>query len=495
MLGGRFTFSAGFIVIVSTLLAIDAQLTQAQTKTVLYTFTGGSDGGQPQSRLILDSAGNLYGTTLSGGVACPISASGCGTVFKLSPDGTETVLHAFTGGADGAYPSYAGLVFDGSGNLYGTASLGGTGCTLPNGCGGVVFELSPSGAIWKETVLYNFCSEVNCADGQFPGGPLLMDTKGSLYGSTWEGVFELSPSAGGAWNERIIYPLSMVDPSAGLVIDASGDIFGIGSSSYTGLPVFELSPDGDGGWNGKIIHTFPSVGNYYSVGGTLALNGKGNLFGTIDSLINGYGHVYKLTHTKTGTWQLSFLPHSSEFYREGSYAGVVLDEAGNVYGAARSFVYEYLAPDDYLLEKLGAIDGGNDVILDSAGNLYGTDSYGGSFGSGTVFEINPSGSGTLVYVDPISVDFGEQLVGTTSNPKRISLFNKGSQQITVKSVSVIGSFTITTNYCTNGVKPSTHCDVYVVFTPTRSGVLRGTLTFDDNSTNSPQMVALSGTGD
>jgi uncharacterized repeat protein (TIGR03803 family) len=112
-------------------------------ETVLYTFTGGADGGDPVAGVIRDSAGNLYGTTSAGGdLACGFSA-GCGTVFKVGPTGTETVLHRFTGGADGGYP-YAGVIGDSAGNLYGTASQGG-----PNGQG-VVFKLDTAG---QETAL------------------------------------------------------------------------------------------------------------------------------------------------------------------------------------------------------------------------------------------------------------------------------------------------------------------------------------------------------
>jgi uncharacterized repeat protein (TIGR03803 family) len=114
-------------------------------ETVLYSFTGGADGGNPYAGVVADSSGNLYGTAYNGG------ANGYGTVYKLTPAGQETVLHSFTGGADGGNP-YAGLIMDSSGNLYGTAVIGGT-VKYPTYAGGVVFKLSPSG---QETVLYNF---------------------------------------------------------------------------------------------------------------------------------------------------------------------------------------------------------------------------------------------------------------------------------------------------------------------------------------------------
>jgi uncharacterized repeat protein (TIGR03803 family) len=150
---------------------------QGQTDTVLYSFPGGSDGANPRSRLTFDSSGHLYGTTFQGG------AYGYGTVFELSPNGSggwnETVLYSFCseGGkncTDGEYP-YSYVLFDSAGNLYGTASEGGA-----NGSG-VVFELSPVGKSWTETVLHSFSS----GDGSDPSSGLIMDKAGHLYGTTW----------------------------------------------------------------------------------------------------------------------------------------------------------------------------------------------------------------------------------------------------------------------------------------------------------------------
>src|SRR5215469_4800221 len=147
-------------------------LAQAPTFTVLYTFTGGTDGGGPQSNLIMDAAGNLYGTTAFGG-SSPNCSFGCGTVFKLDPSGNETVLHAFTGTpGDGARP-FGGLIMDAASNLYGTTQDFG-GCDL--GCG-IVFKLDPSG---NETVLHTFTG----SDGANPSAGLIMDAAGNLYGTT-----------------------------------------------------------------------------------------------------------------------------------------------------------------------------------------------------------------------------------------------------------------------------------------------------------------------
>jgi uncharacterized repeat protein (TIGR03803 family) len=175
------------------------KLSPTGTETVLHSFAGyPTDGGVPFAGLIRDAAGNLYGTTNTGGASstCTVGYGlGCGVVFKLSPSGTETVLHSFTGGADGANPFLSGLVQDAAGNLYGTTAYGGaTGtCNPPVGCG-VVFKLSAAGT---ETVLHSFTGG---ADGAFPQAGLIQDAAGNLYGTASSGgpggfgvVFRLTP--------------------------------------------------------------------------------------------------------------------------------------------------------------------------------------------------------------------------------------------------------------------------------------------------------------
>jgi uncharacterized repeat protein (TIGR03803 family) len=170
------------------------KLSPGGTYTVLYSFTGGADGAEPIAGLVRDAAGNLYGTTQYGGATSTCSPPlGCGVVFKLSPTGTETVLHSFTRGADGAFP-YAGLIQDAAGNLYGTAVAGGatSGVCGLGGCG-VVFKLSPTGT---ETVLHTFTG----GDGEGPEGDLIRDATGNVYGTASSGgpggfgvVFKLTP--------------------------------------------------------------------------------------------------------------------------------------------------------------------------------------------------------------------------------------------------------------------------------------------------------------
>jgi uncharacterized repeat protein (TIGR03803 family) len=164
-------------------------------ETVLYKFRGDSynDGWGPVGGMVRDAKGNLYGTTYDGGGIGCLDNFGCGTVFKVTPRGKEKVLYRFAGGSDGANP-YAGLVADAQGNLYGTTFFGGgSGCDFGVGCG-TIFKLTPDGI---ETVLYRFTGGT---DGSFPFAPLVFDGQGNLYGTTSEGgvgnggtVFELTP--------------------------------------------------------------------------------------------------------------------------------------------------------------------------------------------------------------------------------------------------------------------------------------------------------------
>jgi len=383
-------------VVLSALLLIAIRPAQAQTETVLYNFTGGSDGGYPNSRLTSDGKGNFYGTTGSGGL-------GYGTVFELSPDSSggwkETTLYSFTGGADGAWPVYSYVIFDSVGNLYGTASLGGNGY-------GVVFKLSPVGASWTETVLYSFCAQIWCMDGADPMNGLIMDAAGNLYGTTWQGifgngtVFELSPSGGG-WKEQVIYTAETNASNPGLTMDAAGNIFGVSAST-----VFELSPNGQGGWNGNVIYTFnhPKLGS--TPVGTPAVDQAGNLYGTTAfGGAKGYGTVYKLI-PGTKEWKEKTLYSFKGGPKDGSrpWAGIVFDAAGNIYGttdwggkSAVGTVFELVPPigtGKYYTEKVlwnfNITDGSEpeaSLMLAGAGKLYGTTQFGGSSGNGVVFKV------------------------------------------------------------------------------------------------------------
>jgi uncharacterized repeat protein (TIGR03803 family) len=374
-----------FVCLFLCLMTLTARRLQAQTETVLYSFTGGSDGANPEAGLTSDGRGNFYGTTSSGGL-------GYGTVFELSPNGgggwNESVLHSFTGGEDGADPYEVHVIFDGMGNLYGTAFRGGA-----NGYG-VVWELSQAGTSWTETVLFSgigYDSE--------PYGSLIMDTAGNLYGTSSTSVFELSPSGDG-WTEQQIYEAA----ASGLTMDTSGNIFGtfyLERFERDHSVVFELSPDGNGDFTSTILYKFhPGTLSL----GTLVVDKSGNIYGTTEPTGGGfgYGKVYELSLGGYETLH-SFNGGKSKGGSE-PFGGIVLDETGNIYGTTyvggaygEGTVYELVSGNGSYKEKvLWNFDGTNgespyfgSLILDGAGNLYGTTEFGGLNGNGVVFEVTP----------------------------------------------------------------------------------------------------------
>ncbi|HSZ64195.1 MAG TPA: choice-of-anchor tandem repeat GloVer-containing protein [Terriglobales bacterium] len=382
------------LVVLSALLLIAARTVQAQMETVLYNFTSSSYGSGSVSNLIADGAGNFYGTTAGGG------QFGEGTVFELSPNGSggwnESVLYSFTGGADGANPS-GPVIFDSIGNLYGTTFYGGA-----NG-DGAVFELSPVGTNWTESVLHSFGGPGDAADNPVSG--VILDQSGNLFGMTYyDVVFELSPS-GGTWAEQVIYSGGNFS-QAGLTMDSAGNIFG-GSYKHTTSTgtVFELSPNGSGGWNSTAIHTFKNAA--YPLG-TPIFDKSGNLYGTTSGggAYRG-GTLYRLGPGKSGPWTLTIL-HAFGNGTDGGYpaAGIVFDAAGNIYGTTAfggesgdGSVFELVASGkiihtykEKVLWSFTGADGSQpytSLVLDNAGNSYGTTSSGGSDGHGNVYEVTP----------------------------------------------------------------------------------------------------------
>lgn len=253
------------------------------TESVLYSFTGGSDGGGPYfGDLIFDAAGNIYGTTNGGG------AHGEGVVFKLTRSNggwTESVLYSFTGGDDGSYP-YSGVTFDSAGNLYGTATYNGSGGN------GTVYELSSSGSGWTESTLYSF--DGGPGDGGSPIGGVIFDAHGNLYGTTNLGgpggggtAWELTPS-GGNWSFTLLQGFTGYEgPFATPTLDSAGTVYG--TSMFTGGgdgEVFKLTSSG-GGWH---YTSYPFNGNdgYAPLGG-VSLDASGNIYGTTAAGGSGHG--------------------------------------------------------------------------------------------------------------------------------------------------------------------------------------------------------------
>jgi uncharacterized repeat protein (TIGR03803 family) len=314
-------------------------------ETVLYTFcaqTNCTDGENPYAGLVFDRKGNLYGTTVNGG------AHGVGVVFKLTQEGKETVLHNFCArdNCPDGYDSFAGLVLDQEGNLYGTAQHGG-----PYG-GGVVFKLTPEG---KETVLHSFCQQgYPCPDGAAPQAGLVFDQKGNLYGTTLYGgvygggtVFKLTPQG----KQTVLYSFCAQNncpdgesPSAALIFDQKGNLYGTtdGGGAHRGGTVFKLTPKG----KETVLYSFCAYGGKNCTDGVvpragLVFDQKGNLYGTTFEGGNtngtcsfGCGVVFKLTPKGKETVLHNFCTQGGYSCTDGAYplARVVFDRKGSLYG-------------------------------------------------------------------------------------------------------------------------------------------------------------------
>jgi uncharacterized repeat protein (TIGR03803 family) len=351
---------------------------------VLHSFGARNDGINPRASLIFDASGNLYGTTSNGGRYG--GAQYGGTVFELTPNAgsdkwTEKVLHNFGAGRDGANPS-ASLLFDAAGNLYGTTATGGnfTACNL--GCG-TVFELVPGAdGKWTEKVLHRFDSK----DGDGPNASLIFDEAGNIFGTTTYGgagpctseqgakgcgtVFKLTPGANGDRTETVLCDFSSYNdgegPSASLIFDAAGNLYG--TTEYYGQgsegTVFELMPQADGSWKETVLYDFDNSNGAIPLA-NLVFDAAGNLYGTTYYGINSdAGIVFELTR-KGGTW-------------------------------TETVLHDFCA-------LRGCTDGYEPqagVILDTSGNIYGTATQGGLYNYGVVFEIMPGADGSLLRTVP-----------------------------------------------------------------------------------------------
>jgi uncharacterized repeat protein (TIGR03803 family) len=266
------------------------------SKKVLYNFSGGADGGSPSSGLIFDQAGNLYGTTNSGGIGTG------GVVFKLTPSGsewTEAVLYQFAGKPDGAGPD-GGVIFDKAGNLYGTTAAGGTFTACNSFGGGTAFKLSanPDGT-WSETVLHSFGGG---SDGCMPLAGLLLDSAGNLYGTTvyggsapfgGEGVaFQLSPS-NGIWVENVIHDFTGAslgkNPQSALIRDTAGNLYGTasGGAHFNGI-IFKLVLS-NGTWTTSEVYSFQNSSEGTHPSASVIMDKAGNFYGTTVSGGGGGG--------------------------------------------------------------------------------------------------------------------------------------------------------------------------------------------------------------
>ncbi len=267
------------------------------TYRVIHAFTGGDDGSGPGARVTVDHAGNIYGMAPTGG------AYGLGTIYKIRQGSHGApafkVIHAFTGGADGATGS-AGRMVIRDGHLYGAATAGGTYGS------GVVFELTPRGrGEWDFSTIYSFRGQ---PDGSFPYGALLFDALGNIYGTTYYGgangigsVYQLSPQAMGEWNESVLYSFQEGSdgnsPISNLVFDNAGNLYGTTSEGGLGSgTIFKLSPVGNGSWTETVVHAFegPPDGGFSYNG--MVVDAFGNFYGaTVHGGTDDDGSVYKFT--------------------------------------------------------------------------------------------------------------------------------------------------------------------------------------------------------
>ena len=313
------------------------------TETVLYSFTG-PDGSGPSSSLVFDSAGNLYGTTTGGGAHSTYG----GVAFELTPsdsgEWTETVLHSFGNSNDGTVPR-SELIRDAHGNLYGTTEQGGT------MGGGTVYRLSPGENAWTETVLHNFGNSISGPDGDSPGGGLVIDKKGNLYGVTqsggaygWGSVYKLARATNGNYTESLIHSFNITDglqPDSTLVFDAAGNLYGttfFGGNTKVCNPygcgtVFELKKNSEDNWTAVVLHELNGKNGYLAVG-PVAFDCAGNLYAAAQSAgPAGWGSIYKLIRGPNTPWAERMI-HAFHNNPDGAspYAGVTTHSCRNLFG-------------------------------------------------------------------------------------------------------------------------------------------------------------------
>ena len=386
----------------------------AATEKVLHTFQGGADGMAPEGALVRDKAGNLYGATLEGGGGTDCFQGtdyGCGTIYRIGPKDTETVVHAFAGGCDGALPD-GGLVPGKSGNFYGTTEAGGV-CNSDEGYG-TVYKLAPDGA---ESVVYAFSGG---SDGDYPAGGLTTDSKGNLYGEAGGGtgtgcnggvggcgvVFEVTPKG----KVTVLYTFQGDSdgayPTGNVIRDAAGNIFGTtlrgGGNGCSGSgcgTVFKLAPDG----TETILYAFQGGSDGEIPQNGVVTDGDGNLYGTTwGGGTDLEGTVFEVTPAGAEAVLYSFNEESGG-YSPGS--GVVFDKEGNLlgtteYGGGVSCgasggcgVAYMLAPDgtETVLNAFGKLRRGRNpaagLLLEPHGTIYGTTLDGGTSNDGAVFEL------------------------------------------------------------------------------------------------------------
>jgi uncharacterized repeat protein (TIGR03803 family) len=403
---GRKYLAAGLFTLLATHIGW-----AASNYTILHAFGKAGDGSDIWSGLALDQKGNVFGTTYMGGY-------GYGTVFKLTrqPDGQwkQKKLYEFRrNDANGEYP-FGNVIIDTAGNLYGTGSQGGV------NQGGTVFELTRGPDGWVFKLLYTFCSEPECADGSTPEAGLTLDQAGNLYGTTFnvfqlspgpdgwtESVLYTFCSQPNCADGSV--------PRAGLILDATGNLFGTtqsGGAYYHGT-VFKLRPMPDGSWKERVLHSFGGSGDGIQPGrGTLAMDGSGSLYGTTITGgrhacdVQTCGTLFRLVRQPNGHWKETILHHFKG--GKGGYhpvGGLVMEATGVLYGTTQlggtecdcGTIYKLVPNPDgtwtyTVLHRFTGDDGAfpsANLAFDNQGNLYGTTMFGGPAAGGVVFRLTP----------------------------------------------------------------------------------------------------------
>jgi uncharacterized repeat protein (TIGR03803 family) len=381
----------------------------AATTTVIYSFAGDEDGEYADTDLVRDVAGNLYGTTVQGGT------SASGTVWELSPSSgswTHSVLYSFSGGSDGGEP-YKGVTLDAQGDLFGTAVTGGSG-GCEGGCG-VVYELANAGGVWTQSVIHAFTGG---DDGAGPGAGLTIDSKGNIYGTTptggayGQGTIYLLHHGKSGWKLKVIHAFTGgsdgIGGSAGRLVLTANHLYGTataGGDNSQGT-AFELTQGRRGHWNFKPIYEFagqPDAGFPYS---GLALDTSGNLYGaTYYGGASGMGSVYRLMR-KAGVWSEKLLYSFTGGGDGGAPLGnLVIDAGGNLFGttsgggsAGDGVIFALARPtggkwtETVAHSFMGTPDGAfayNGMVGDGVGNYFGATTHGGDSDEGAIYEFTP----------------------------------------------------------------------------------------------------------
>jgi uncharacterized repeat protein (TIGR03803 family) len=390
--------------------ALSLATAAAATTNVIFSFEGGN-GEYADTDLETDGAGNIYGTTVLGG------DFGGGTVFRLSPTANgwvHTVLYSFTGGSDGGEP-YKGVSIDRAGNLYGTAVTGGSG-SCEGGCG-VAYKLTNSGGTWNQTVIHAFTGG---DDGSGPGARLTVDGSGNVYGMAPTGgaygvgtIYKIHQVQSGAWTLDVIHTFTGGADggtgSAGRMILRNGHLYGAATTggTYGSGAIFELTPRGNREWDLRTIYSFRGQPDGSFPYGALLFDAAGNIYGTTYyGGANGIGSVYKLSRRSIGEWNENLLYSFQDDGVDGNspISNLVFDGAGNLYGTTSegglgSGTIFKLSPvsggqwaESVVHSFKGSPDGAfayNGMVVDRFGNFYGATVHGGDDDDGSIYKFTP----------------------------------------------------------------------------------------------------------